>query len=218
MFRRVLCIVAVSLCISALITGGMILSESPTELPGDGGLDFANTLAAGTGQARATTGVDMRDGYALQVRAYPSDAADAPLLILVHGSGWHGLQFDGLAQELSTVADVAVPDLRGHGAKPGRRGDVDYIGQFEDDLADLITASRQDGQNVVLAGHSSGGGLVVRFAGGAHRGLIGGAVLRAPYLQHTAPTMRENAGVWSRASITLISSMHLKPPQPYEGS
>ncbi len=218
MLRRVLCIVAASLCISVLIAGGTILSEATTDPPGYGGFDFANTLAAGTGQGCATTGVDMRDGHALQVRRYPSDAADATLLVLVHGSGWHGLQFDGLAQQLSGVANVVVPDLRGHGAKPGRRRDMDHIGQFEDDLADLTPASRKEGLAVVLAGHSSGGGLVVRFAGGAHRGLIGGAVLRAPYLQHTAPTMRENAGGWSRASITLISSMHLKPPQPYEGS
>jgi alpha-beta hydrolase superfamily lysophospholipase len=29
-----------------------------------------------------------------------------------------------------------VPDIRGHGGS-GRRGDIDYIGQLDDDLADL---------------------------------------------------------------------------------
>ncbi len=39
-----------------------------------------------------------------------------------------------------------------HGFTPKRRGDVDYIGQLEDDLADLITAKRQPRQKVILVG------------------------------------------------------------------
>jgi alpha-beta hydrolase superfamily lysophospholipase len=111
-----------------------------------------------------------------------------------HGSGWHGMKFHGLAKELATRADVVVPDLRGHGVTPHRRGDIDYINQLEDDLADLIKATAQPSQKVVVLGHSSAGGLVVRFAGGEHCEIIDHAVLLAPFLKHNAPTTRENSG------------------------
>ncbi len=37
-------------------------------------------------------------------------------------------------------------------------GDLDYIGQFEDDLADLIKTYRGKDRPAYLVGHSSGGG------------------------------------------------------------
>lgn len=178
-------------------------------MDGEGGLDFANTLAQEGGEAQPLTSLPMRDGYELHLRRYAAQSDGAPLLVLVHGSGWHGLQFDDLAQDLSQQAEVIVPDLRGHGTAPGRRGDVDYIGQFEDDLADLIAATRANGQKVVLAGHSSGGGLVVRFAGGQHGDLIDSAVLLAPFLHHTAPTMRPDAGGWSQILLRRIIGLSM---------
>nr|WP_245230993.1 alpha/beta hydrolase [Zongyanglinia huanghaiensis] len=139
----------------------------------------------------------MRDGYDLQVREYTS-GADGPLILLLHGSGWNGLQFTSLSKNLLKYGRILVPDLRGHGAKPGRRGDVDYIGQLEDDLADLIDAERAPAQKVVLLGHSSGGGLAVRMAGGSHGDMLDGAILLAPFLKYNAPTARENSGGWAR--------------------
>jgi non-heme chloroperoxidase len=35
---------------------------------------------------------------------------------------------------------VYAPDLRGHGSS-GRRGDIDYIGQLDDDLVDLYQSA-----------------------------------------------------------------------------
>ena len=201
--------ILISLAITLVIALGLILSQWPSEMDGEGGLDFANTLSGGGVPSQATRGLAMRDGYDLQMRCYPAQTQDAPLLVLVHGSGWHGLQFDDLAQTLSKSAEVIVPDLRGHGAAPGRRGDIEYIGQLEDDLADLITATHKEGQKVVLAGHSSGGGLVVRFAGGEHRDLIDSAVLMAPYLHHNAPTMRPNAGGWTQILLRRIVGLSM---------
>jgi len=79
-----------------------------------------------------------------------------------------------------------------------RRGDIDHIGQFEEDLADLIDQFRQAGQKVTLVGHSSGGGLVVRMAGGAYRDRMDKAVLLSPFLHHSAPTTRSNSGGWAK--------------------
>ena len=210
MIRKVFGIIITSALITFGIAIALILSQRPSELPPGEGLDFTNTLEAGTDAPQLLSAVQMRDGYELQLRQYDSAAAaEAPLLVLVHGSGWHGLQFDPLAKNLSQFADVIVPDLRGHGTKPGTRGDIAYINQFEDDLADLIKATAQPGQKVVLGGHSSGGGLVVRFAGGTHGDMLDGAVLMAPYLHHNAPTMRPNAGGWSYPLLRRIIGLSM---------
>lgn len=198
MILSILKFVAISVAITLLGALALIMTQRPKPLSGAAGLDFAATLAQDRAAPQPLSQVMMRDGYDLQVRSYPAVAADAPLLVLVHGSGWHGLQFDALARQLDARADVVVPDLRGHGAKPGVRGDVDYIGQLEDDLTDLIEARRRPGQKVILGGHSSGGGLVVRFAGGARGDMIDGAVLLAPFLKYNAPTTRPNSGGWAR--------------------
>lgn len=139
------------------------------------------------------------DGSDLALRRYPSGNPNAPLLVMVHGSGMHSGQFEYLATMLAErgAADVLVPVLRGHGPSPERRGDVDYVGQLEDDLAALITAEAGPDQEVILLGHSSGGGLVVRFAGGAHGAMLDRAILLAPYLGHDAPPTRPNAGGWA---------------------
>jgi alpha-beta hydrolase superfamily lysophospholipase len=135
----------------------------------------------------------------LSLRRYSTENPNAPLMVMVHGSGMHSGQFEQLATTLAAegVADVLVPALRGHGPSPDRRGDVDYVGQLEDDLASLIEAEAGPGQEVILLGHSSGGGLVVRFAGGVHGAMLDRAILLAPYLGHDAPTTRPNAGGWA---------------------
>lgn len=209
MIRKVLIFIGISLVITFGLAFGLILSQRPADLPPGAGLDFTKTLSETRREAQPLEPVTMRDGFALQVRRYETAAENPPLVVLVHGSGWHGLQFDPLAGVLRTGAEVVVPDLRGHGPKPGRRGDINYINQFEDDLADLIEATAKPGQKVVLAGHSSGGGLVVRFAGGAHGALMDGAVLMAPFLHHNAPTMRANAGGWSHPLLRRIIGLSI---------
>lgn len=185
---------AIAAFVSGAIALVLIASDGPEAGMADtGGLDF--TAATGGAAMPEPRAVRMRDGYDLLVRQYPG--ATGPLLVLIHGSGWNGLQFSNLAPLLQASAQVLVPDLRGHGDKPERRGDVSYIGQLEDDLADLIAATIRPGQKLALIGHSSGGGLVVRFAGGAHGAMLDGAVLLAPFLKYNAPTTRMNSGGWA---------------------
>ncbi len=195
----------ISLAIPLILLG--IALAWPQRAPKAGGMDFFAQLAQKNTPIPLQS-QPMRDGYALPFRALVGPQG-APLLVMIHGSGWHGMQFEGLAAALAPYADILIPDLRGHGISPQRRGDVDYIGQFEDDLADLITARAKPGQKVVLLGHSSGGGLVVRFAGGAHRGLISGAVLLAPFLHHSAPTTRAGAGGWAQVNLPRIIGLSI---------
>lgn len=196
MLSKIVFHIGVSLCITGVVALGLIASQHIKELPERDGLDFTSAFAQDLSQAPESQDVTMRDGSTLAVREYGAQT-NGPLLIMVHGSGWNGLQFDGLATSLSGQAHILAPDLRGHGAAPERRGDVDYIGQLEDDLADLIKAKAKPNQKVMMLGHSSGGGLVVRFAGGVQGDMIDHAILLAPFLKHNAPTTRQNAGGWA---------------------
>jgi pimeloyl-ACP methyl ester carboxylesterase len=134
------------------------------------------------------------------------------MIVALHGSGGHAGWMAGLGATLADRLAVRViaPDLRGHGPAPQQRGDVDYIGQLEDDLADLIAHAGRPGHEVVLLGHSGGGGLAIRFAGGANRALIHRAVLVAPFLQHDAPTALPMAGDgWAHALTRRMAGLYM---------
>jgi non-heme chloroperoxidase len=141
-----------------------------------------------------------RDGKQLTYRYYP--AQTDRVIILLHGSGWHSQYFLPLAEFISSegLAQVYTPDLRGHGHSPERRGDVDYINQLEDDLADLIALIRRDNPKgkIILGGHSSGGGLAIRFAGSQYGRQADAYLLLSPFLKYNAPTIRPNSGGWAQ--------------------
>lgn len=191
----VLRFILISVAIYLLIAGALILSQWPSKVAGKG-LDFTKLKLAGDPVVPVT--FVARDGVKLAVRVHGGQGG--PLVVVVHGSGGHGAGYDWLGARIAaqTGAQVLVPDLRGHGVNPAPKGDVAYIGQLEDDLADLIAQYRRSGQKLLLLGHSSGGGLVVRYAGGAYGDTVDGAVLLAPFLKYNAPTMRPNAGGWAR--------------------
>jgi alpha-beta hydrolase superfamily lysophospholipase len=152
-----------------------------------------------------------RDGAQLPLRHFAADADCA--LILLHGSGHHGRYLAPLAARLAgqRTARVCVPDLRGHGEAPARRGDLDYADQLEDDLADLVAWLRERHRpaRIAIAGHSSGGGLALRFAGGGYGEQAAGYALLAPYLGHAAPTTRPGSGGWARAHVPRIVLLSL---------
>lgn len=153
-----------------------------------------------------------RDGAMLQFRRYP--AASRVHLLLIHGSSSHSAYYHAFAKSLAAqnVATVYALDLRGHGPNPQRRGDIDYPGQLEDDLADLLShvrAQSPDAEQMIVGGHSSGGGLALRFAGGRYRDSIDGVLLLAPYLGHKAPMVKRNAGGWARPNIPRIIGLSL---------
>ena len=91
-----------------------------------------------------------------------------------------------------------TPDLRGHGTVPERRGDIDYVDQLEDDAADLIAEIRRmhADKTLIVGGHSSGGGLALRYAGSEYGAEADAYLLLAPFLKYNAPTVRPNSGGW----------------------
>ncbi len=142
-----------------------------------------------------------RDGEALAYRFY--DAPSERILIFVHGSSYHGGGYHQLAAHVSAAgaAKVVLPNLRGHYFSGRRRGDVEYAGQYEDDIIDLIRELRKQGHAgpIVLGGHSSGGGFVLRFAGGQgpRQETIASYIALAPIIPRTSAVRGGNAGGWN---------------------
>jgi alpha-beta hydrolase superfamily lysophospholipase len=145
-----------------------------------------------------------RDGTQLAYRHY---AARGPVndrvAILIHGSAGSSVAVHALADALAARGvETYAPDIRGHGGS-GTRGDIAYLGQLEDDLADLVALVRKTSPDapLTLLGHSAGGGFALRVAGSPIQGLFARTVLIAPYLGYDAPTNKPHSGGWASADI-----------------
>ncbi|MCB1647170.1 MAG: alpha/beta hydrolase [Pseudomonadales bacterium] len=85
-----------------------------------------------------------------------------PAMVLLHGMRDHGLSLYPLAEAFGADFDIFLPDLRGHGGShnPGSYAMV----QFVADLHALVTHFGLE--RLVLVGHSLGGHIAARYAGG----------------------------------------------------
>ncbi len=164
------------------------------------------TSADGSPEAAAAQGLSLEQVYPFEVRHFETRdgeklysrffASEDPVLtlLIVHGMTGESSQFNrtsGLLRE-ATGAEVYAVDLRGHGESGGRPGDVDHIGQYEEDLVDVIAALREGrpGGTLILAGHSMGGGIAQRYALRPDAPVVDGYLLYAPLLGFGAPTAR----------------------------
>ena len=137
----------------------------------------------------------LRDGGHLHAEVLPGDGDTT--VVLAHGALATGQLLNrpaGLLRE-SLAASVIAVDLRGHGGSSGAPGDIDYIGQYEDDLADVVAALRRakPGGRIILAGHSMGGGIALRYAERvAARAAtpVDAYLLFAPHMGYSSPTNR----------------------------
>jgi pimeloyl-ACP methyl ester carboxylesterase len=155
-----------------------------------------------------------RDGVQLAYRRYDGDPDR--LVILVHGSAGSSISMHPLAEALAAKgATVIVPDIRGHG-QSGKLGDIAYVGQLEDDLEDLLNTLDRSHQpkQITLIGFSSGGGFVLRVAGGRLGPRFSRYILLAPFLRYDAPNARpgpagSESGGWVDVAIPRIVGLQL---------
>jgi alpha-beta hydrolase superfamily lysophospholipase len=151
-----------------------------------------------------------RDGTGLGYRHYSArGTAVGRIAILVHGSSGSSASVHALADALAArgVETFAI-DIRGHGAS-GARGDIGYVGQLEDDLADFVAVVRKTNPAapLTLIGHSAGGGFALPVAASPIQDLFARTVLLAPYLGYKAPTNRPNSGGWASADIPRVIAL-----------
>lgn len=140
-----------------------------------------------------------RNGSELYYRYYPSAISTATAIILLHGISEDSKYLYPYSQKVSSngLAHVFTPDLRGYGSKAVNLGDIDYIGQLEDDLADLVQNIKVEFphiKQIVMAGHSAGGGTAIRFAGCRYADSVDSYLLLAPHLGPGNPTERPADG------------------------
>jgi non-heme chloroperoxidase len=133
---------------------------------------------------------EARDGRSLCYRRYEADSNK--IIILLHGISEDGQYLHPLAEFISKrrLAQVIVPDLRGYGLHPIRRGDVEYVGQHDDDLEDLakwIRERESAARSLIIAGHSGGGGNAIRLAVHRMAKEIDAFLLLAPAIHPKAP-------------------------------
>ena len=151
-----------------------------------------------------------RDGAPINYRLYPGREDRA--VVLAHGSTGSGVEMLKLAQALQAAgATVYAISLRGHGGSGTANGDVSYLGQLDDDLADLVKGLGLDrpGVHRTLAGFSSGGGLVLRIAGGPQAALFDDYLALSPYIAPDSPTNKPNSGGWAGVAMPRIVALSL---------
>lgn len=142
----------------------------------------------------AVQSFQARDGASLAFRVYQGNSDK--IAMLIHGAAGNGSMMHALAKAIHAAGfTVYVPDLRGHGSS-GPRGDISYNGQLEDDVADFahFIHSLQPIASMYLVGHSAGGGLALRIAGGPYGSLFVRYVVISPMLDRNAPTVRPGVG------------------------
>ena len=148
-----------------------------------------------------------RDGAKLGYRAY--EGRSAQVIVMIHGSSDDGSGMHSLAKELRDAgSSVFVPVLRGHQGS-GRSGDIDYVGQLADDLADFVALLRSQRPNAsfTLLGFSSGGGFVLRVIASPYEKLFDRFILISPALPPGAPTIRPGTGGWVSLAMPRIIAL-----------
>ena len=201
--KRILVFLGVNVCLYLIAVVVLINWPIPQKVPAKN-YDYTSidTVAVKT-YPHQEEWISMRDGAALFSRRYAANSKT--VLLLLHGSGSESRYLQSLAGRLAQedLATVLTPDLRGHGRNLQQQPDIDHIGQLEEDLEDLITYAQHElqAERIVLAGHSSGGGLVLRYLAGEQQAQVDQAILLAPYLGHDAPTVKHNSGGWVSVGV-----------------
>jgi non-heme chloroperoxidase len=159
------------------------------------------------------TRIKARDGTQLAMHVYNAAGAPAEAMLVavaIHGSSAFGASLHPLAKALRDAGiTVYAPDIRGHGDS-GRRGDIDYASQLDDDMADIVTAVRAAHPKAkpTLIGFSSGGGYALHVAATPLGRQFERAVLISPFLGPRAPTARGGlSNAWAQPYLPRIIAL-----------
>jgi len=160
-------------------------NENPTEI------DPAVLADMGFEQVSETVPrqFEMSDHKRIFGYRFPKESPNT--VVLLHGVASSAYVYNRTATLLreATQSEVYTIDLRGHGQSEGKSGDVDFINQYANDLAEIIAIIRKEkpGGKIILAGHSMGGGVILRYAMESNFDQPDGFLLFAPLIGHNSP-------------------------------
>jgi alpha-beta hydrolase superfamily lysophospholipase len=151
--------------------------------------------------------VSARRGSPIAFRRWQPAGDPGLAVILVHGSAESSTSLHPLSKAIaSSGIAVYAPDIRGHG-KTGRKGDIDYAQQLDDDLEDFVAMVKtmQPSSGLVLAGFSGGGGFALHASALPLGRSFVRVVLISPMLGVRAPTVKSRA--WAKPFIPRILAL-----------
>ncbi len=189
----------VALAVAALLISGLaaavIFGASPPPQPSAKQAAAGKIMADSLGDQPALEKFTARDGMALAFRRYQGRPGGG-LVVLSHGASGSSNGTHILARALAGAGiHVLAIDQRGHGDN-WPHGDIAYMGQLDDDMADLAGVLDQhyrDERRIYL-GHSAGGGFALRMASGPNACAFDGYLAISPFLNFRSATMRHRAG------------------------
>ncbi len=183
---------AIAVLVLAAVLGGMIAFGTGTAPEPMQALTrpFRNADMSDLPAAKV---LKARDGVGLTYRVVPvANGAPERVVILVHGATASSSSMHPLAKALAAQhMTVYSLDIRGHGDS-GRRGDLDYPAQLDDDMADIVAFVKAQHPSVLLTlvGFSAGGGFSLHTAATPLGKTFERVVLLSPMLGVRAPTSR----------------------------
>jgi alpha-beta hydrolase superfamily lysophospholipase len=126
--------------------------------------------------------VTSRDGTRLAVHEWspPPPVADRPVVLLIHGIGFHGAPYAAIAAGFTWRGLIlAAPDLRGHGRSGGTCGELVEAHVLRADIEAVIDqiSRRYPGRPLILAGESMGSLIAGDYAWRGEKRLDGLALL-----------------------------------------
>lgn len=163
---------------------------------GDSPLDL-RSFKIPMGRLAPQQSFQTRSGDTLSYRIYPAWSED--LVILYHGVGADSRYMCVLASALAAagVATVVTPDFRCHGISSHLSDEI-KSSQLEVDLEELLIhiKTQRAVARVTLAGHSMGGGFVLRMAVSDIRQQFFRFIALAPYFPPSLKVHYEGYSGW----------------------
>ncbi|HMQ06888.1 MAG TPA: alpha/beta hydrolase [Saprospiraceae bacterium] len=146
----------------------------------------------------------VRDSQEIFSKRFPAPSNHT--IVLIPGVASSAFLFNRTAEMFrkATQAEVFAIDLRGHGKSYQNRGDVDYIHQYADDLADVIQIIREQksGEKVIIEGRSMGAGAALNYAMLQEKFTIDVYLFFALLMDHNSPAIPQ---------VTPYESLEMEP-------
>lgn len=133
-----------------------------------------------------------RDFTSLPYVSYTGNHSKREAIVIIHGITAELDHQKKFAETCKRKADIFLPILRGYDQSP-KRGDIDYIGQYDDDLLDFIHYVEKKGyESIVLVGHSMGCANILRLI--KKNPLVAAEyIFVAPFFHPTIPVYHNDA-------------------------